>query len=165
MKQKLKWIFNNLERILVISIFLIILLTIFIQIVSRWFFNSPLFFTEELARYLFLWMIFLGFSYAIIKGKCLSLNLAAKKFSVKQRCIFDIIINVLSVGLFIFLGYWSIQYIQFVWPNPAPAMRISMGIVYMVAPISMLMCIGRSIGLIFMDVKRLMGKLPFLEKS
>ena len=59
----LKKIWNNLEEFFLIVIFIAILITVFMQVVSR-IIGMPLMFTEELARYLFLWMIMMGFGFA-----------------------------------------------------------------------------------------------------
>jgi TRAP-type C4-dicarboxylate transport system permease small subunit len=160
MKKKLMYIWDHFEGTLIIMFFAAILITVFVQVASRLIFNDPLMFTEELARFLYLWMVFLGFSYITKKGRNLCLEIVASKVKGRKKAVFNIVISLFTIVTFAYIGYWSVEYIKFSWINPAPAMRFSLGIVYLVVPISMLLCVIRSIELIVKDVQRLQGKLP-----
>ena len=161
MKTKLKYLWDHFESTLIIIFFAAILITVFVQIASRVIFNDPLMFTEELARYLYLWMVFIGFSYITKKGRNLCLQVVTQKIKGRKKAVFDIIINIFTIAAFMYIGYWSIEFIDFQWINPAPAMRFSLGIVYLIVPISMFLCIIRSLELIVKDIRRLQGRLPF----
>lgn len=160
MKKRLLYIWNHLEEGLIIFFFTLMLLTVFIQIVSRIALKSPPMFTEELARYIYIWLAFIGFSYITKTHSNLCLDVISGKIfnKGKKKIIFDLIINVVSIAVFLFIGYWSIEFVKFQWINPAPAMRFSQGIVYLICPIAMGLTVIRSIELIVQDVKKLAGK-------
>ncbi len=46
-----------------------IVIFIFSQVVSRYLFNKPLVWVEELSTYCFIWTVYLGTAYALIKGR------------------------------------------------------------------------------------------------
>ena len=52
----------------IICLFAIVLF-IFSQVVSRYVFNKPLVWVEELSTYCFIWAVYLGTAYALIKGR------------------------------------------------------------------------------------------------
>lgn len=62
--KKIGEIYNNLEaHLLVVSLIFTVIL-IFFQVILRYVFNSSLSWAEELARYVFIWQIWLGTSVA-----------------------------------------------------------------------------------------------------
>lgn len=59
----LKWLDNYLE--LTVSVFLMSLMTvlIFLQVIMRYVMHNSLSWSEELARYTFVWLIYIAISY------------------------------------------------------------------------------------------------------
>lgn len=165
MKRVLIKVWNNFERVCVVTLFAMILITIFIQIVMRILFNNPLMFTEELARFLYLWMIFLGFSIITRMGSNLCIDIVSQKIYGRKKAYFSIVIDCISIVMFVFIFFHSIDYVEFSWANPAPALQIPMGIVYLVVPISMLLCTIRSVERIVQHIKRLLAGDQFHEYS
>ncbi len=155
MKKVLKRIWDHLEEGVTITLFIILMLDVSVQIISRVFFRSPLIFSEELARFLYIWIIFSGIGWVYKTRSNIALDLVVNYFSKKQKCIFDIVSNVVTIIAFAIMIYWGIQFVEFQWINPAPAMRFSMGIVYSIAPVSMAVAILRIVQLIIQDFKTL----------
>ena len=50
------------------------------QVISRYVFSKPLSFTEETARLVFVWVVFLGAAEALRRGTHVSINLLFKRF-------------------------------------------------------------------------------------
>ena len=155
MRQLMKKIWDHLEEGVTIFLFIILMLDVTIQIISRILFQSPLVFSEELARFLYIWIIFSGIGWVYKTRSNIALDLVVNYFSEKQKCIFDIVSNAVTIAAFAIMIYWGIQFVEFQWINPAPAMRFSMGIVYAIAPVSMLVAIIRIIQLMVQDCKTL----------
>lgn len=153
MKNKLKYIYDQLEQTLIVFFFAVLILTVFIQIISRVIFNAPLMYTEELSRYLFIWIVFLGMSYITKIRSNVCIEIFTNKLKEKGKRIFDIIVNIVSIAVFIFIFFWSVEFVKFQWINPAPAMRFSQGIVYLICPVAMVLSAVRSIALIVEDIK------------
>ena len=148
-----KRIWNNLEEVFIIILFFAILVTVLIQILARELFSNPPIFTEELARFLFIWMVFAGFPYVTKKGTNLCLELVIYKLPPKGLKMSRILTHIFSIIVFAFIGYHSIAFLEFSRINLAPAMRISMAVVYSILPISMVMCVIRSIELLVGDIR------------
>jgi len=157
----LKKIWDNFEKALVVFVFILILVVILVQILMRLIFNNPLMFTEELARFLYLWMIFLGLPAVTKAGSHLCLEIISQKIYARKKAYFIVIFEILSIAMFAFILYHSFNYIEFSMANPAPALRIPMGIVYWVVPISMILGIIRAIERIVIHIKRLAAGDPF----
>lgn len=62
MKKILKWLDDNAELYLCVFLMSFMTLVTFIQVVMRKVFNNSLSWSEELARYVFIWLIYIGIS-------------------------------------------------------------------------------------------------------
>ncbi len=129
-----------LDKALVcINVFLFIEMTIVgtYQITSRYFFNSPSTISEELVTYSFTWLSILSAAYVFGKRGHLCMSFFVSKFSGKNRVYLDLFSEVLilltAVLLLIYGGY--IMAIQNATQDTA-SLRISMGLMYSVLPIS-----------------------------
>lgn len=87
----LKWISGAL-----LVIFTVLTL---IQVISRYLFNSPLSWSEQVARYLFIWMLMLYMPVIMRHGNNLGFDLIIKKMSDEAQNIFWIICESL-IGAF-----------------------------------------------------------------
>lgn len=148
-------VWTNSEKIVQMILYSLIILTITVQIIARDIFRDPLMFTEELARFLFLWMVFLGIPWVTKEGMNICIDIAPKWMTHRNKAVFNIVVEILTIAMFVYLIYNSIVYIKFSWINPAPAMRISMGIVYLCLPIGGVFTIARSIERIVVHIVRL----------
>ena len=62
-KKVIRWLDENLESTLCMILLSTFTIVLFLQVVMRKMFNNSLSWSEELARYLFIWMVFIGISY------------------------------------------------------------------------------------------------------
>jgi TRAP-type C4-dicarboxylate transport system permease small subunit len=63
----LKWLDSYLEEVLLTVLLIGIVVVMTAQVVARYAFNSPLSWSEELAKYLLVWSCFLSISYCVKK--------------------------------------------------------------------------------------------------
>ena len=71
----LKKLWNNMEEYLLVYSLMLSVGLVFIQVVMRYVFSNSLSWSEELARYLFLWQIWVGASYAVKEHRHLRIEL------------------------------------------------------------------------------------------
>ncbi len=69
MKAILHWLDDNFEAIFIKIILAVTSVVIFAQVIARYVFDSSFSWSEEISRYLFVWMIYLGISYAVKMDK------------------------------------------------------------------------------------------------
>lgn len=109
----------------------------FWQVFTRFILNSPSKYTEELLRYMLIWLTMLGVPYAYGKERHLSINLLTKDFSPKGELTTKIFIEVLITFLSIFV---MIAGGLMVTMNSAgqisPALHLPMQVYYVCVPIS-----------------------------
>lgn len=62
--KKFSWYIDNSEEIIAAVLLLATVALLFVQVVARYFFGKAIAWTEEMSRYTFLWMIYIGASLA-----------------------------------------------------------------------------------------------------
>lgn len=77
---------------------------IFAQVIARYVFNHSISWSEELARYLFVWMIWLGTSMATRTNSHITVDVIPNKFHGRSRFVLDIVINIIWMSLCAFLA-------------------------------------------------------------
>jgi TRAP-type C4-dicarboxylate transport system permease small subunit len=109
------------------------------QVFSRYILSSPSSFTEELARFLLIWLTLLGAAYAYRHKVHLGLDMIYSQANQTQQKIMYCIIH-FSVGAFalcvMLIGGWSLVNMTSKLGQSSPVMGIDISFVYMVVPLS-----------------------------
>jgi|SRR5690606_12289890 TRAP-type C4-dicarboxylate transport system, small permease component len=139
---------TKLDRVLAL-ILMVLMATIVVdvtwQVLSRFILGNPSSVTEEIARFLLIWIGLLGAAYAFRTHSHLGLDLFTAKMAPARRHVAEVFSQVMS---FIFSA-WVMVYggvnlvkLQFDLGQTSAALEINMGYVYSVIPIAgVLICI------------------------
>jgi len=127
---QLKWLMKNpLEGVLCLLLISIVLLT-FIQVLFRYVFHSSLSWSEELARYMFLWLATLTSAYAFKTGSHFALRFVTNKLGPKPLAVVNFLV-VTIVSLFLIIFTWkAIEYTFTMAGQIAPSTGMSMAVPY-----------------------------------
>lgn len=138
-----------LEKLLIV-LMSVMTLNVLWQVVSRYVLNAPSSFTDELARYLLIWIGMLGAAYATGKRMHLAISLIPSKWMNMYRERILGKISAFCVALFALLvlviGGGRLVYLTYYLEQKSPALEISLAYIYMVLPISGILMIIYSIG-------------------
>jgi len=108
--------------------------------------------TEELARFLLIWLGLLGASYTSGKGMHLAIDLLPQRLSGKKQLQLKRLINSLIV-IFAFLamviGGGRLVYLTFALEQSSAAIGLPLGIVYIILPISGILIVYYALSDIF----------------
>jgi TRAP-type C4-dicarboxylate transport system permease small subunit len=150
-----------LERAVVILMGALVLDVLW-QVASRYLFQDPSSFTDELAGFLLIWVGLLGAAWAAGMKQHLAIDLLAQKLSPERRKYLDVLVNILvmlfALAVMVVGGIWLV-YTRFYLGQISAAMQIPLGYVYLVVPLSGFLIIFYSID----EIARL-TKNPNAEK-
>jgi TRAP-type C4-dicarboxylate transport system permease small subunit len=138
MKSWRKIIDRSVENILVFILSAMVVNVIW-QVFTRFFTDSPSSFTDELARYLMIWLGLLGAAYVAGKNEHVAIDVLAKKASAKGQQLITQLIRLSVLGFAFFamvIGGGRLVYITFKLEQYSPALQIPLAAVYAVIPIS-----------------------------
>lgn len=132
-KRLLELILSRAAALLLISMTAMVV----IQVVSRYLFQSPTAFTEELVRYLLIWTGFIGAAYAFSTRQHMALTFFRDKLTGQPHKLLMILIDgiILAFALGVMTEAGTRLAIS-VMEQYSPLLGISRGIVYAMAPIS-----------------------------
>lgn len=128
----LKVLDEKLELSICIVLMSLMTVIIFVQVIMRYVMHNSLVWSEELARYLFIWLIYIGISYGAKIMKHIKIEAALGLFPMKVRPIIIIIGDVLFLGFSLFITYTAFTVVQrqIGLGQKSPAMQIPMWIIY-----------------------------------
>ena len=106
----LKWLNDNLEKYCCVVLMSVMTLIIFIQVVARYVFQNSLSWSEELARYLFIWLVYLGISYGCLMRKHIKIDAALGLFPKKARKYVVIIGDLFFLAFAVYVAYTGLFY-------------------------------------------------------
>lgn len=132
-----------IERFLVLILVGMVLNVIW-QVFTRFFTSSPSAFTNELARYLMIWLGVLGAAYISGKQEHVAIDFFVKKLNNSLRRFIDrfVLLSILSFAFFVMIiGGINLVYITLKLEQYSPSLQIPLGLVYSIIPISGLLII------------------------
>lgn len=121
---------------------------IFTDVLSRYLIGKALGWSEELLRYLLIWMTFLGTYLGVKEDEHMGIRIFFDRIPVKWRAPIKGVADILTIVLFLVFTILSMQYVFRFWVDLSPLLEIPMGLIYLV------MVIGGSL-LIFQIVFRI----------
>jgi len=129
---------KTLESTLAIIMFVMVLAVLW-QVFSRYVLQDPSSFTEELVRFLLIWVGILGAAYASGKRLHLAIDLLPSRLAPPQKAILQKVIDsfvlLFAVAVFI-IGGGRLVYITFLLEQNSPALQLPLAFVYTVMPLS-----------------------------
>lgn len=137
---------------------------IFIQVVFRAL-GLPVGWTEESARYLCIWVIYLAASKGVRNGNHMSVDLLPMILKGKARVVLYIIASLISLAFFFMLCYVGMQVLSSMGARPqySAANKINMQFAYAAPYVGAGMMIVRALQRLVVLVKQLIGVLPMEE--
>lgn len=138
-----KQIDKILGRTLVI-IMSIMVINVLWQVFTRYVTGNPSSFTDELARYLMIWIGILGAAFVAGKNMHVAIDILPSRASSKTQRKLKIVVTSLII-LFVFfafiVGGSRLVYISYILGQQSPALQIPLAVVYLIIPISGLLII------------------------
>ena len=127
-----------IEKLLILILGLMIINVLW-QVFTRYFNNSPSSFTDELSRYLMIWLGILGAAYVTGQNEHVAIDFFAKKFNIKTQRNIKRFITVSIFGFALFalvIGGGRLVYITLILEQYSPSLKIPLGAVYSIIPFS-----------------------------
>lgn len=154
MRKAIKYLDEHLEEYFMGAFLIGISCIMFVQIFMR-LMGSSLPWAEELCRYFYLWSVFLSISFTIRKGIILRVDLLLNSLPRKIRKFVEILLQLITVVLFLFLAYYSLLTVLGVKASfqTSPAMELPMYIIYSIIPVGFILASVRSLQNIFFIIR------------
>lgn len=150
-------LYNKIEENLLYLSLICTVTVIFVQVIMRYVFSNSLSWSEELARYVFIWQTWIGASYATRMRRHLRIEVLSERLHGNAKKALELIV----LGLWIFFGavlfFKGFQMVSMIWRRHqiSAAMGIPMAVPYAAIPCGAL---AMTVRLIFQAVDVIKSK-------
>ena len=139
----IKRIVMNLDTYVAMVAFCIMQACVFLQVFTRYVFNLPLSWPEEVARYALVWLTFLGASAAVRANDHIRIDVLLMKVPPKVRSLLIVLTNVCAAVILIAVTPAGFGLVRLMMGIPTAALQVSMSWVYLPVPLSFLLMIAQ----------------------
>ena len=135
----------------VMSVFLALLtLIVGVQIAGRFFFSYSIFWSDELARFLFVWAAFLGMSVGVRRRAHPAVDSLVRAVPRGgARVLFWLAVGCSLFFFFLIMVGYGMLLVQRTWPQRSPSLGLRMGLPYLAVPVAGLLMGLHTIALAF----------------
>ncbi|TCJ13480.1 TRAP transporter small permease [Rubrobacter taiwanensis] len=140
-----RWLDIGFKSLLV-ALFCVLILAVGANVAGRYLFGFSLAWADELARFLFIWIIFVGAALAFFRGEHISVTYLVERLPRRLAYALGIVKNllVLVILLVILLGAWQVMTVR---PGTSALLNVPLNWVNVSVPIGaglmVLMCVYR----------------------
>lgn len=106
------------------------------QVIFRYFLGDPLVWSDELARYLFIWCSLLGWVVAARKRSHLSVSIVADRLAPQGRGMLALLGALAALAFAALLVYYGVHIAARNWDVETTTLAVPMGAVYVVVPVA-----------------------------
>jgi TRAP-type C4-dicarboxylate transport system permease small subunit len=107
----------------------IIIIAVTAQVVWRYIFNDSLSWTEELSRYIYAWLIFIGAAAAIGSESHINADIFSARLHGKSKRVLTSIHYILMIFVLSYLFYYGVKFVIGTQGSYSTALGVPMGIV------------------------------------
>jgi len=133
---------NKIDSILgktLVLIMSVMVINVLWQVFTRYVTGNPSSFTDELARYLMIWIGVLGAAYVSGRNLHVAIDILPLRQNKKTQKRLKVIVTVLIILFVLFafvIGGSRLVYISYVLGQQSPALQVPLALVYVIIPIS-----------------------------
>jgi TRAP-type C4-dicarboxylate transport system permease small subunit len=153
MIKKASFLINQWIEYLLFSMGLTMTLVVAVQVFCRYVLNQSLFWSEELARFLLVWLTFLGASSAYYRKVNPGVDFLYIKLPLLLKRISSILTHLVSMALFSVMIVYGCKFAWFVRLQISPALQIPKWIVLSVIPVSGFILMVHAVTFLFAELK------------
>lgn len=130
-----------IEKTVIILAILLMMLNSTINAIGRYGFGKSLFFSEELNQFLIVAVTFVGFAYAVRKGRNIRMTALYDTFPPGMRKAVMMLITLTTGALLAFLAYESVFYVLEIKEinRLSPALQLPVYLIYSIIPVGLAM--------------------------
>lgn len=135
-----------------ISTAIVMTVMVFLQVIFRYVLGESLSFSEELARYMFIWSVAMGSALALRTRSHIGVELVVERLPKRLGAQAKIVACVISLAFYGMLIWYGFEMVGETMDQESAALELPMGYVYLAVPLS-------AIVLFFCEIKNVLDDL------
>lgn len=143
---------EKVEKLFLAVTVAIMIIVITYQVIMRYVFSHANSWSEELARYLFIYDVMVGAAMAIRRNSHLQIDILINLLKPKTRCVFTIVATLVGMVFLGFLFSYSLMLVQTGARTMSAGLGIPMSIPYTCMPVGIILMLLTSIEVICKNI-------------
>ncbi|MDY7224709.1 TRAP transporter small permease [Halalkalibacterium halodurans] len=162
-----RWLDHHFEEMFLLVFSSVMVVVIALQVFMRYVIGSSLPWSEELARYCFIWLVYLGISYGVKKQRHIKVDVVLLFLKDKGQIMVNIFANLLFLVFAFYVIFYGGRIVSQLlqWGQSSPALHVPMGWVYAATPIGMGLTAIRIIQQLVKQIMTILGRAEFEVKT
>ncbi|MDR1535748.1 MAG: TRAP transporter small permease [Planctomycetota bacterium] len=141
-KRAVDWLVN----VFMAGVFTLVFLVVLVQIFYRYVLNSPLVWSEELSRFIFIWICLVGWAQAVRSGTHIRITFIEERLPAWLRRAVNLSFQLIMMAFFVVLIWLGCLMVsRTVNRSLVTLPEVSVGLLYASLPISALICLFYSL--------------------
>lgn len=160
MRKVLRWLEQNLEEFLLVLFLAAMAVIMGIQVLARYVLGMSLSWSEEVARYLFIWSGFLSVSYCTKKCVSIKIEQFVASFPKRWKAALKVLNHTIELVLFLYLlpFAWDYFYSAVISGQKSPALGLPMYLVQAAPMTGFVLCAFRVVQRWVIEFLTVVGK-------
>ncbi len=135
MLDRVSLFFNKLLDTIVVFCVFGMVIVIVLQVIFRFVFNDPLSWSEEISRYFFVWITFLGAAVCSREKGHIGMDFVVNMFPKNIQKKVELFGYIAMILVLVAIGLFSLQTVKLNLIQKSPALQLNMGVIYAAIPI------------------------------
>lgn len=145
MKKKVTNILDTAENIVLVSMFVAMVLVIFFQVIMRYVFKNSLSWSEELGKFIFVWISWIGIAIGQKRGEHIRITILVDRLPFKAQQFLILLSDLVVVGICVVTTYYAISLVGSQAGTRYAGIKISMSWGYLSVAVGCILMIIRCI--------------------
>lgn len=133
--QKISNVITKIMKVLMIIFFAYMVLSLGVEVISRYIFKHSFIWANESARYIMIWMIFVGAAEIMFNDEHIKVTVIEDLLKGKARKVLNIVQDVVGLIMSVLMVSYSFSQVRLASKAVSSNMGINMGIVYGIFPV------------------------------
>ena len=129
----------RLEEGVTLVCFAVMCVFVALQLFFRFALNSPLMFPEEISRYAYVWITFIGLSLATKTREHIRVEAGVGLLPPVWQRVIGLFVDLTSFAILLWLAYLGVRFMLFSRMSISPALEIPLNLVYVAFPLGCLL--------------------------
>lgn len=149
-----KTIISNLEEIIAAGFIIVTTILVIINVFLRYFMDTGLYWSEEVATGCFVWAVFIGAVAGYKRGKHIGVDILVNLLNAKIQKVVVIIVDIILVLLNGYMTYLAVIFISLSYIKPTPVLGVSSAYISSALLVSFGLVTVYSLIFLVRDIKR-----------
>lgn len=155
MKNRALWkILEHVEEAVCLFFFASMCVFVFVQLFFRFVLNNPLMYPEEIARASYVWVTFVGMSFATKTRDHISVDYFISVLPPTPARWLTLLVDVMMLAALVLLGWFGVKFVIFSRMSITPALEVPANLYYISFPIGCFLSVVRQLRNIALDFRR-----------